>query len=50
MPFVVVVVVVGRRGLTRLSLTRSPLRGTYAYCAPELYFGTRFTTKSDVYR
>jgi serine/threonine protein kinase len=33
-----------------LSLTRSLLRGTYAYCAPELYFGTRFTNKSDVYR
>jgi serine/threonine protein kinase len=31
------------------TVTLGKMRGTYAYCAPELYFGTRFTTKSDVY-
>lgn len=25
------------------------LRGTYAYCAPEIYFGEPFTAKSDIY-
>eukprot|EP01130_Rhizamoeba_saxonica_P000239 TRINITY_DN10220_c0_g1_i1.p1 TRINITY_DN10220_c0_g1~~TRINITY_DN10220_c0_g1_i1.p1 ORF type:complete len:610 (+),score=122.23 TRINITY_DN10220_c0_g1_i1:30-1859(+) len=29
--------------------TLGKLRGTYAYTAPELYFGNNFTTKSDVY-
>eukprot|EP01096_Ripella_sp_DP13-Kostka_P000042 TRINITY_DN1005_c0_g5_i1.p1 TRINITY_DN1005_c0_g5~~TRINITY_DN1005_c0_g5_i1.p1 ORF type:complete len:852 (-),score=339.53 TRINITY_DN1005_c0_g5_i1:414-2969(-) len=29
------------------TLTR--LRGTYAYCAPEVYFGQHFTTKSDIF-
>ncbi|KAL6078190.1 Ankyrin repeat-containing protein [Balamuthia mandrillaris] len=29
--------------------TLGKLRGTYAYCAPEIYFKTKFTTKSDVY-
>lgn len=31
------------------SATLGKVRGTYAYCAPELYFGKKFTTKSDVY-
>jgi len=25
------------------------LRGTYAYCAPEIYFGKAFSPKSDIY-
>jgi len=25
------------------------MRGTFAYCAPEVYFGEQFSTKSDVY-
>jgi serine/threonine protein kinase len=29
--------------------TLGKLRGTFAYCAPEVYFGERFSTKSDVY-
>lgn len=29
--------------------TLSKLRGTYAYCAPEVYFGKNFTPKSDIY-
>jgi serine/threonine protein kinase len=29
--------------------TLAKLRGTYHYCAPEVYFGKRFTTKSDVF-
>jgi tRNA A-37 threonylcarbamoyl transferase component Bud32 len=29
--------------------TLGKLRGTYAYTAPELYYGTTFTPKSDVY-
>jgi len=29
--------------------TLGKLRGTYAYSAPELYFGETFTTKADVY-
>eukprot|EP01119_Soliformovum_irregulare_P023991 TRINITY_DN8503_c0_g1_i2.p1 TRINITY_DN8503_c0_g1~~TRINITY_DN8503_c0_g1_i2.p1 ORF type:complete len:696 (-),score=115.98 TRINITY_DN8503_c0_g1_i2:42-2129(-) len=29
--------------------TLTKLRGTPAYCAPEIIFGSRFTTKSDVY-
>lgn len=29
--------------------TLTKLRGTYAYCAPEVYFGKNFTTKSDTY-
>ena len=30
--------------------TLGKLRGTYAYSAPELYFGETYTTKADVYR
>jgi serine/threonine protein kinase len=30
--------------------TLGKLRGTYAYTAPELYYGATFTPKSDVYR
>ncbi|KAL7719532.1 Protein kinase [Entamoeba marina] len=29
--------------------TLQKLRGTYAYCAPEIYFSQPFTAKSDVY-
>ena len=29
--------------------TLGKIRGTYAYCAPEIYFGSQFTNKSDVY-
>eukprot|EP01087_Luapelamoeba_hula_P009632 TRINITY_DN2508_c0_g1_i1.p1 TRINITY_DN2508_c0_g1~~TRINITY_DN2508_c0_g1_i1.p1 ORF type:complete len:918 (-),score=147.73 TRINITY_DN2508_c0_g1_i1:27-2780(-) len=29
--------------------TLGKLRGTFAYCAPEVYFGERFSLKSDVY-
>eukprot|EP01091_Cochliopodium_minus_P004113 TRINITY_DN1402_c0_g1_i1.p1 TRINITY_DN1402_c0_g1~~TRINITY_DN1402_c0_g1_i1.p1 ORF type:complete len:648 (+),score=184.50 TRINITY_DN1402_c0_g1_i1:149-2092(+) len=29
--------------------TLGKLRGTYAYSAPELYFGEQFTTRADVY-
>jgi serine/threonine protein kinase len=29
--------------------TLGKMRGTFAYCAPEVYFGERFTTKSDVF-
>lgn len=29
--------------------TLSKLRGTYAYCAPEVYFGKDYTPKSDIY-
>jgi serine/threonine protein kinase len=29
--------------------TLGKLRGTYAYSAPEVYFGDAFTTKADVY-
>lgn len=29
--------------------TLSKLRGTFCYVAPEVYFGEKFTTKSDVY-
>jgi len=29
--------------------TLGKVRGTYAYCAPEVYLGSKFTTKSDVY-
>lgn len=29
--------------------TLQRLRGTYAYAAPEIYFGTRYTAKSDVF-
>ena len=29
--------------------TLGKLRGTYAYCAPEVYFGKSFTPKSDIY-
>eukprot|EP01133_Synstelium_polycarpum_P008423 gene8423-9909_t len=29
--------------------TLGKLRGTYAYVAPEVYFGNKYTTKSDVY-
>ena len=25
------------------------MRGTFAYCAPEVYFGNQFSTKSDVF-
>eukprot|EP01113_Clastostelium_recurvatum_P011680 TRINITY_DN1597_c0_g1_i1.p1 TRINITY_DN1597_c0_g1~~TRINITY_DN1597_c0_g1_i1.p1 ORF type:complete len:688 (-),score=192.59 TRINITY_DN1597_c0_g1_i1:164-2140(-) len=25
------------------------MRGTFAYCAPEVYFGEQFSTKSDIY-
>ena len=25
------------------------MRGTYAYCAPEVYFGQSFTPKSDIF-
>jgi len=42
-------------GLSRFSnastnqSTLGKLRGTYAYCAPELYFAKKFTTKADIY-
>eukprot|EP01094_Clydonella_sp_ATCC50884_P024091 TRINITY_DN5953_c0_g2_i1.p1 TRINITY_DN5953_c0_g2~~TRINITY_DN5953_c0_g2_i1.p1 ORF type:complete len:1082 (-),score=343.30 TRINITY_DN5953_c0_g2_i1:672-3917(-) len=42
-------------GLARLNTatfrrnTLSKLRGTYTYCAPEIYFNCPFTAKSDVY-
>ncbi len=29
--------------------TLAKMRGTYAYCAPEVYFGEPATTKSDVF-
>lgn len=29
--------------------TLSKLRGTYAYCPPEVYFGKDFTPKSDIF-
>ncbi|KAL6060669.1 putative serine/threonine-protein kinase/receptor [Balamuthia mandrillaris] len=29
--------------------TLGKLRGTFAYCAPEVYFGERFSAKSDIY-
>lgn len=29
--------------------TLGKLRGTYAYCAPEVYFGKTFTPKSDIF-
>jgi len=29
--------------------TLAKMRGTYAYCAPEVYFGEQATTKADVY-
>jgi len=29
--------------------TLAKMRGTFAYCAPEVYFGEQFSTKSDVY-
>lgn len=29
--------------------TLMKMRGTFAYCAPEVYFGEQFSTKSDVY-
>jgi len=29
--------------------TLAKMRGTMAYCAPEVYFGEQFSTKSDVY-
>lgn len=29
--------------------TLSKLRGTYTYCAPEIYYGYPFTPKSDVF-
>eukprot|EP01087_Luapelamoeba_hula_P015649 TRINITY_DN4699_c0_g2_i1.p1 TRINITY_DN4699_c0_g2~~TRINITY_DN4699_c0_g2_i1.p1 ORF type:complete len:411 (+),score=75.33 TRINITY_DN4699_c0_g2_i1:378-1610(+) len=29
--------------------TLNKMRGTYAWCAPELFFGSKFTTKADVY-
>jgi len=29
--------------------TLTKLRGTYAYCAPEVYFGQPFTPKSDIF-
>jgi len=29
--------------------TLGKMRGTFAYCAPEVYFGEQFSTKSDVY-
>jgi len=31
------------------SSTLSKLRGTYAYCPPEVYFGKDFTPKSDIF-
>eukprot|EP00013_Stygamoeba_regulata_P021892 CAMPEP_0177657726 /NCGR_PEP_ID=MMETSP0447-20121125/16370_1 /TAXON_ID=0 /ORGANISM="Stygamoeba regulata, Strain BSH-02190019" /LENGTH=470 /DNA_ID=CAMNT_0019162163 /DNA_START=243 /DNA_END=1655 /DNA_ORIENTATION=+ len=29
--------------------TLGKMRGTFAYCAPEVYFGERFSQKSDIY-
>jgi len=29
--------------------TLGKMRGTFAYCAPEVYFGEKFSTKSDVF-
>jgi len=45
---------VGDFGLSRFNTetqmdTLNKLRGTFAYCAPEVYFGKPFSTKSDVY-
>jgi len=45
---------VGDFGLSRFNTetqkeTLNKMRGTFAYCAPEVYFGEKFTTKSDVF-
>jgi len=45
---------VGDFGLSRFNTetskeTLSKMRGTFAYCAPEVYFGEAFSTKSDVF-
>jgi serine/threonine protein kinase len=45
---------VGDFGLSRFNTdtqkeTLSKMRGTFAYCAPEVYFGEQFSTKSDVF-
>jgi len=45
---------VGDFGLSRFTSgaqlsTLGKLRGTYAYCAPEIYFGKAFSPKSDIY-
>jgi serine/threonine protein kinase len=29
--------------------TLTKMRGTFAYCAPEVYFGQHYATKSDIY-
>jgi len=45
---------VGDFGLSRFNTdtqkeTLAKMRGTFAYCAPEVYFGEKFTTKADVF-
>jgi len=45
---------VGDFGLSRFNTdtqkeTLGKMRGTFAYCAPEVYFGEPFSTKSDVF-
>jgi serine/threonine protein kinase len=45
---------VGDFGLSRFNTdthkeTLGKMRGTFAYCAPEVYFGEAFSTKSDVF-
>ena len=45
---------VGDFGLSRFNTetqkeTLAKMRGTFAYCAPEVYFGNKFSIKSDVF-
>jgi serine/threonine protein kinase len=45
---------VGDFGLSRFNTetqkeTLAKMRGTFAYCAPEVYFGNKFSNKSDVF-
>jgi hypothetical protein len=45
---------VGDFGLSRFNTetqkeTLAKMRGTFAYCAPEVYFGNQFSVKSDVF-
>jgi len=45
---------VGDFGLSRFNTdtakeTLAKMRGTFAYCAPEVYFGEKFSTKSDIF-
>mmetsp|Transcript_15621 Transcript_15621/g.44295 ORF Transcript_15621/g.44295 Transcript_15621/m.44295 type:complete len:1063 (+) Transcript_15621:197-3385(+) len=36
-------------GAAKNASTLGKLRGTYHYCAPEVYFGKQYTTKADVF-